>query len=241
MPDSLRRPLLLGHRGARHHAPENTLAAFDLALQHGCDGFEFDVRLTRDHRAVICHDLLYRGLSVEKSVYRELSRRGERSLAGAPAQSPSLVPCLDDVVKAYCARAYLDIELKVSGLEKATVQTLAQHKPPAERFVVTSFFPEILRELRSRSPRVPIGFITDNRKHIAAWEKLDAELRLQVVAAHHKLVTGALLDEVHAAGKQLFVWTVNRERQMLQLADMGVDALISDDTELLGRVFRRHQ
>jgi glycerophosphoryl diester phosphodiesterase len=49
-------PLLLGHRGARHYAPENTLDAFDLALAHGCDGFEFDVRMSADHHPIIVHD-----------------------------------------------------------------------------------------------------------------------------------------------------------------------------------------
>ncbi len=58
------RPLLLGHRGARRAAPENTLEAFDLALAHGCDGFEFDVRMTRDGRCVICHDPRLRGREI---------------------------------------------------------------------------------------------------------------------------------------------------------------------------------
>jgi glycerophosphoryl diester phosphodiesterase len=63
------RPLLLGHRGLRvpQAPPENTFAAFDLALQHGCDGFEFDVRLTGDGRAVICHDPWAQGIVIAEA------------------------------------------------------------------------------------------------------------------------------------------------------------------------------
>jgi glycerophosphoryl diester phosphodiesterase len=65
MPDgAITRPLLLGHRGARgiRSIPENTIASFDRALADGCDGFEFDVRLTADGEAVICHDPVFRGV-----------------------------------------------------------------------------------------------------------------------------------------------------------------------------------
>src|SRR5947207_3701246 len=158
--------LLLGHRGARLYAPENTLAAFDLALQHGCDGFEFDVRLTRDARSVICHDPLLRGISVEKSSYSMLDRRGLRPTAtsGALQRAPS-VPCLEDVVRGYAARAFLDIELKVPGLEKAVLQALSQLKA-AGKYLVSSFLPAVLRELRARDAGMPIGFITNDRRHI---------------------------------------------------------------------------
>src|SRR5208337_2222598 len=101
-------PLLLGHRGARAFrlVPENTLASFELCLQHGCDGFEFDVRLSADGEAVICHDATISGMKIEKTDSRSL-----------------LLPTLEDVLRQFAYRAFLDIELKVAGLEQ---QTLAE-------------------------------------------------------------------------------------------------------------------
>ena len=61
------KPLLLGHRGAKSYAPENTIEAFELALQHGCDGFEFDVRFTADAQAVICHDPKFNRVEIATS------------------------------------------------------------------------------------------------------------------------------------------------------------------------------
>jgi glycerophosphoryl diester phosphodiesterase len=115
------RPLLLGHRGARSQksVPENTLDSFDLALAHGCDGFEFDVRLSVDRHPVICHDDNIRGLEVAQTSAQRLSQL-----------------TLLDVLKRYQASAFLDIELKVSGLEIIALEALRAH-PPARGFFIS--------------------------------------------------------------------------------------------------------
>src|SRR5579885_71284 len=98
------RPLLLGHRGVRgrpYGVRENTIPAFDLALQHGCDGFEFDVRLSADGCGVICHD----------------ARFGNSSIAKSKAAKLPDLPLLEQVIERYADRAFLDIELKVAGLD----------------------------------------------------------------------------------------------------------------------------
>lgn len=221
------RPLLLGHRGARSAAPENSLAAFDLALAHGCDGFEFDVRLTRDARPVICHDprLAYR--SVRRSTYSQLCERLGRALPPDIAR-PSLLPSLDDVLARFANRAWLDIEVKVAGLEKAVVDAVGRHGL-RRNFCVSSFRLSVLEELRACDPDLPLGLLTDKRWRIARWDRYDA----QVVIPHYRLVSRRLVEEVHAAGKLLIAWTVNSPRWMRRLADLGVDGVVSDDTELL--------
>src|SRR5580658_3765068 len=125
------RPLLLGHRGARGEKslPENTVASFDRALASGCDGFEFDVRLTADGQAVICHDAKIGDLEIAKSAARRLA-----------------LPLLREVLTRYQGHAFLDIELKVAGLETITADML-QKFAPARGFVVSSFLPEVLQAL----------------------------------------------------------------------------------------------
>src|SRR5436305_4424615 len=89
------RPLALAHRGARLLAPENTLSAFELGLQQGCDGFECDLRLTRDGRAVFCHDPVFAGLSVADSGYDSLVAAARKANAnGLPAGE--ILPWLED-------------------------------------------------------------------------------------------------------------------------------------------------
>src|SRR5262245_23006227 len=95
--------LLLGHRGTRRSGPvrENTLAAFDLALEHGCDGFEFDVRLTGDGIGVVCHD----------------PTSGRHPISKTKASRLQALPTLQAVLERYSPIGFLDIELKVPGVE----------------------------------------------------------------------------------------------------------------------------
>ena len=137
-PPSVKRPLLLGHRGARRYAPENTLAAFELALEHGCDGFELDVRLTADSQPLICHDPKLFGLTVEENAFELV--RARAALKGA-----SLCR-LPDVLSRLANRAFLDIELKVPGLEEITIAALRQ-TPPQRGYFVSSNVPEVLARL----------------------------------------------------------------------------------------------
>jgi len=233
-------PLLLGHRGARHYAPENTIAAFDLALEHGCDGFEFDVRLTLDDCAVLCHDPLYRGRAVRESTYEQLTAGEGDDLAAAllvrrgalPALEP--LPRLETVLETFASRAWLDIELKVRGLEQMVIDLLRQW-PPVHGVLVSSFLPEVIAACAELDTRLPLGLICDRRAQLALWETLPVSF----VLPHRKLLDRELLEEMRVAGKRVMVWTVNDERDMLRFAEWGVDGLISDDTALLGRIFRR--
>ncbi|HZQ93100.1 MAG TPA: glycerophosphodiester phosphodiesterase [Terriglobales bacterium] len=216
------RPLRLGHRGARKQAPENTFQAFDLALAHGCDGFEFDVRFTRDGRAVLCHDPKLKGAVIAECGYNRLCEA-----------AACMVPCLEDVLSRYGKRAYLDIEIKVAGCEERVLRALRE-APPERGYVVTSFQPDVLTELRRLDAKLPLGFISERRDHLAAAEGS----AVQTMAPNARLLDRPMLDRFHARGRQVFVWTVNRRDDMLRFAEMGVDAIISDDTELLGSLWR---
>jgi len=215
---STSRPLLLGHRGARRYAPENSLPAFDLALEHGCDGFELDVRLTADGRAIICHDPRLAGMDVVRHTYTEIYPR-----AGGP-------PCLEHVLARFASRAFLDIELKVAGLEN-TVFNCLRESPSRRGYVVSSFSPDVVTAIAARG--LTTGFICDARGELARWTSLPG----QYVIPHYKLVDRQLVEEIRGGGRKVFVWTVNDERQMRRLAEWGVDGIISDDTALLARTF----
>ena len=209
------RPLLLGHRGARalKSIPENTLASFDQALADGCDGFEFDVRLTADGDAVVCHD--------PKAAGFEISR--------ATAKQVSQLPRLRDVLQRY-RDSFLDVELKVKGLERITLDLFLRHKP-RRGFVVSSFIPGALKALHAEDATIPLGLICESKTQLRFW----TELPVQYVIPHHELVDPELIRKIKGAGKKVIVWTVNAPEDMLRFANSGVDGIISDDTSLLCR------
>jgi glycerophosphoryl diester phosphodiesterase len=201
------RPLLLGHRGARAEktVSENTLPSFDLALAQGCDGFEFDVRLSADGHAVICHDATSRGLRIAESSAQKLA-----------------LPYLREVLVHYWSTAFLDIELKVPGLE--TIATDLLRKLAPRRFVVSSFLPEVLKVIHDLDETIPLGLICETRAEFSRWPQLPVEY----VIPHHKLVGKRLIDEIKTAGKKIFVWTVNATVDMKRFSKWGVDGMISD-------------
>lgn len=211
-------PLLLGHRGARasRQIPENTLASFELCLQHGCDGFECDVRRSSDGQVLICHD----------------ASVGRVSIAGATAKSLAL-PALEDVLRQFAHRAFLDIELKIAGVEGQTIALLRKFPTP-KGYVVSSFLPGVLQAIHELDPAIPLGFLCESKGQLRGWKESPSEW----VIPNFKLLNNELVELAHAAGKRIMVWTVNRAAFMHEFATLGVDAIISDQTELLNRSLR---
>jgi len=209
-------PLLLGHRGAgaSTRVPENSFAAFDLGLAHGCGGFEFDVRLTACGTAVVCHD----------------PKVGKITVSHAHASQLPELPRLGQVLQRYGKRAFLDIELKVENLEAKVLAALHEY-PPRQGYVVSSFLPEVVMEMEGRSSSVSIGTICENSSQLGRWP----ELPVDYVIVHQSLVDERLVQKVRWAGLKIFVWTVNDQEAMLRFANWGVDGIISDQTELLVR------
>src|SRR5258706_2163658 len=209
-------PLLLGHRGARasRNVAENPLASFELCLQHGCDGFEFDVRRSADGRAVVCHDPVVRGMEITRTTAAVLG-----------------LPTLDEVLRAFSARAFLDIELKVSGMESETIRLLREH-PPQKGYVISSFLPQVLVATRGLDATVPLGLICDKAAELELWDRLPVEWLIPQL----RLTDQTLIAQIHAAGKQVMVWTVNGADEIRKLTQYGVDVIVSDETELAVQV-----
>jgi glycerophosphoryl diester phosphodiesterase len=209
----LARPLLLAHRGAPAASiEENSMAAFDRALDQGCDGFECDVRLTSSGQAVVCHNAKVAGVTVSRAKCTQLAH----------------LPRIEEIIHRYGSRSFLDIELKVRGLEPRLLAALRKY-PPLRDYLVSSFLPEVVLELKARSGVVPVGIICGKPSQLMAWRNLPVEF----VIVHHSLVTRRLVQLIQGAGKKIVVWTVNDKNSMLRLAGWGVDAIISGKPEVL--------
>jgi glycerophosphoryl diester phosphodiesterase len=195
------------------------MESFDRALADGCDGFEFDVRLTEDEEAVVCHDAKVSGYEVSRT----------------PAKQLSQLPRLRDVLLRY-RDSFLDIELKVKGLERITLDLFLRHKP-RRGFVVSSFQPGALKSVHALDATVPLGLICEFTTQLRLW----GELPVQYVIPHHALVDAELIRKIKGAGKKILVWTVNAPADMRRFADLSVDGIISDDTSLLCRTIGAQQ
>ena len=218
-------PLLLGHRGARKYAPENTIAAFELALADGCDGFEFDVRITADRQVVICHDPKQHHMEIALSAYAKLREHDAKLCT------------LDETLAAFHETAFLNLELKVAGGEESVIAAVKQC-PPTRGLIVSSFLPEVVERFGELDATFDLGLICENRRQLAKWK----DLPIQALMLQSGLVNRKLMDEVRATtspkSPRIFVWTVNDAREMKKFAEMGAEGIISDDTKLLVKTLR---
>ncbi len=219
--------LLLGHRGCRGEFTENTFAAFDHAIECGCDGFEFDVRLSLDAVPVVWHDARLRGRGIARQTFGSLLERC--AIAGRLPRREAIALCrLEDVLARYAHVGWMDIELKVRGVEAQVAELLRRYRP-ARGFVVSSFRRPVLLELHRIDPGLPLAFIFDRMPREKTWR----ELPIQFVKPSARQVTPARVRHFHAAGMKVLTWTVNRPSAMRRLYDAGVDGMIGDDPAVL--------
>jgi glycerophosphoryl diester phosphodiesterase len=212
-------PLLLGHRGVRRSSSilENTPQAFDSALSHGCNGFEFDVRLSGDSEAVVCHDARVRGMEIAACSSEKLG-----------------LPFLRDVLERYRKQAFLDIELKVAGLEPLVVDLLSLF-PPALGYVISSFLPDVLEKIHRLRKSATLGLICETSSQFAEWPRLP----VQYVIPHFKLATRSVIERLKAEHRNVLVWTINSADDMMRFTRWNVDGIISDDPGKLVATVRK--
>jgi glycerophosphoryl diester phosphodiesterase len=221
------RPLILGHRGARHDALENTLASFSIALEQGADGVELDVRGARDSVPMVIHD---------ETLDRTFEIKGRIAAleSGALQRLTSArLPTLEQTVAwAASSGAWLNIELKVSGVEEE-VARLVRSTGISGRVIISSFDAETLRRSREVARGLPRFLLTDRWDAITDVASEQAEalgICLRVDAA-----TPATIQELRRRSLQVIVWTVNDALRMRQLLAEDVTGIITDHPGMAAR------
>ncbi len=225
--EPLRRPpIAFAHRGARAHAPENTLEAFRLALRLGATGLESDVQTTADGVAVLTHDgRLRRGL-----------RR--RAVAELPRSAlPPSVPSLEELY-AECGTGF---ELSLDVYDPAAVDAVVAVARAAGDDAVGRLWLchpdwELLACWRPRWPEVHLVNTTrrDDLRH--GPERHAAQLShggIDAVNLHHSDWTGGLTTLFHRFGRLAFAWGAQHERIVRALARMGIDGVYGDHVDRL--------
>jgi glycerophosphoryl diester phosphodiesterase len=229
------RPLakVTAHRGHARAAPENTLSAMQKAIESGADYVEMDVQLTRDGRIVLLHDRDLKRVAGDSRRLNELSydevRRLDVGRWFAPAFSDERVPTLAEVIKLCRGKIRMNIELKVFGPDLRLAQAVAAliHEQELEsECIITSLNYESLQAARRHDPRMRTGLIVAHA--LGDLSRLDVD----ALSVRTDFLSDALLRSAHRQGKEVHVWTVNDQSQMLRLMKRGVDNIITSDPDL---------
>lgn len=218
--------LCIGHRGARGHAPENTLPSFEKAIELGADWVEFDVYNVEDELAVI-HDLRVDRTTNGSGLVEAHSLAELRKLdAGNGAQIPTLREVLDLIDR----RVGVNVELKGENTAKIAAETLTeyveQHGWCYEDLLISSFNHRELTIARDINPQIPRGALLCGVPHdlAACVDTLEAStLNLAL-----DFVTPELIADGHQRGAKVLVYPVNEPDDITQMRAMGVDGVFSD-------------
>jgi glycerophosphoryl diester phosphodiesterase len=236
----LTRPVVFAHRGASAFAPENTVAAFILAADLGAPAIELDVKLTADAQVVVLHDPTLdrttdgHGPLVKMTL--EQVRRLDAGSSFAEKYRGEPVPTLADVFEAVGQRVLINIELTnyttpTDDLVSRVVEVVRGHGME-ERIIFSSFNPLNLIHAHRRLPEVPLGLLaTEGRSGALARSFVGNLIPHQALHPYLDDVTQKLVDQVHARGRRIHVWTVNPEAEMRRLFAYGVDGIFTDDPQ----------
>lgn len=220
---SLRQPIGFAHRGARAHAPENTLEAFSLARRLGATGLESDVWITADGQAVLDHD------GVVGSVRRQPISRRRRD------QLPGHMPMLSELY----ATCGTDFELSLDVKDPAAVPEVvsvarAAGDEAVGRLWLCHHDHGLLTSWRSQASEVRLVDSTRLRRMRGGHERHAASLEragIDAVNLHHSEWTGGLTTLFHRFGVLAFGWDAQHDRILDELLDAGIDAVYSDHVD----------
>lgn len=239
-----RRPLCVAHRGASAHAPENTLAAFRKAAELGADMVEMDVHLSADGVPVVIHDAdLGRAAGVSGNVYwYRLSELKEFDVGGGER-----IPTLEEALRC-CAEAGLGayVEIKMPFLSRLVARAIRDAGLQA-RAIVASFRPDWVAETKACDPEIAgaVLFAAVNMDPVALARAAGAEYVHPAWELAHpdpcRLLQNGWLERVHEAGLHVVSWHEEHVERIQELARLGVDAICTNDPELVCRTLARSQ
>jgi glycerophosphoryl diester phosphodiesterase len=215
----------------RNAAPENTMAAFELAASQGADGIELDVRTCKTGEVVVCHDPTLARVSNGRDA-RVVAELSAAELQAADVGQGQPVPLLCDVLSWARARGLkVNVEMKHDvparrQVVQATARALSSASP--DEVIVSSFDPLMLGYFAWLDSRLPSGYLFARDQHWRAAGWLASGLRTTAVHPDRACVDPAMCQVWRSRGHTINVWTVNEPAEAIRLAALGVDALISD-------------
>ena len=224
-------PELIAHRGASRQRRENTLPAFQLALELGADAIELDVHATADGVVVVHHDPEVvageRRIPIAGTVWAPLRE--------VPLPGGERMPTLMDVLALVGDRATIYVEIKGAGIEASVASIL---KNSRSRCAVHSFDHRAAQRHHELAPEIPVGVLSASYPidPIAPVRAAGAQALWQ----EWHLIDADLVARAHEAGVRVIAWTVNDAAEARRLVKLGVDALCGDDVAMLREFIGYH-
>lgn len=245
------RVYVVAHRGFSGKAPENTLAAFTMAMETGADMLELDVRLSRDNAVVVIHDQRVDRTTDGRGLVQNMTLAELKSLdAGswfARKYSRERIPTLDEVLPILEDQTYVNIEVKSDGLSSRGALELetrcleiVRRNRMEKRVLFSSFDYRIVKRIKQTVPGIVVGVLYNVIKDLGktpAW--LARRASADVFICGKRQVTNRMVRNAHDHELRVAVYTLNAEKEVERILRYGVDAIITDFPDVVLKVIGR--
>lgn len=222
--------LIIGHRGAKGHVTENTLASFAKAIELGAQGIELDVHVCASGALVVFHDVTVDRLTNGTGEVAKLTLAELKTLSLPGGHT---IPTLDEVLELVDRKCFVNIEMKgrhTAHPVNETIEKYIEDKGWAyNNFIVSSFQHEELKAMSALNPKIAIGVLTEASVH-QAWKWADA-FKAVALHPHYTLLTESNVTKAHQAGYKIYTWTVNEPVDIARMKALGVEGIITDFPE----------
>lgn len=236
----------IAHRGVSTLAPENTMRAFDGALELGCDFIELDVQMTADGRLVVIHDTTVDRTTNGTGRVRNLSWEELKQLDAGEWFNPVFrgekIPLLEEVLDAYSGKIGILIELKKPALYPGLIERVAAllkernlHESKDSPIIVQSFDFRALRKFHRILPKIPVGVLISRKKQMKQQVLQKFAAFADYVNPKHRLVDPESVACIHRLGMEMMAWSNQKPIQFMPLLCAGVDGIITDDPVFVNR------
>lgn len=212
--------LKIGHRGAKGHVAENTIASFQKALELGVDMIELDVHLSKDNIPIVIHD---------STVDRTTAAKGKVTDFTAQELQNLGIPTLEDVFNFMQNRCNLNIEIKIFEATQPILSLLNKTTFKQNKLIISSFDWNALQTIRSHYDTIKIGVLTETDLSLAlAFAKF---INAYSIHPYYHLLTVENIQKIKAKKFKIFPWTVNEPEAIIFVKSLHVDGIITDFPE----------
>ncbi len=213
--------LKIGHRGAKGHVAENTLASFQKALDLKVDGVELDVHLSLDQKVMVIHD---------ETIDRTTTGKGFVNQMNASELNQFGIPTLEEVLVLINKKCFVNIEIKDNSATTFVLEILQKYSLEknwnSKLFQISSFDWDVLQVCDSNNSKISLGVITENSIEEALI--FAKKIKANAINPHFKLLSFENVLVMHENGFKIFPWTVNQLEDITFVKSLKVDGIIAD-------------
>ena len=242
MDSSEKNVLVIAHRGASNLAAENTLKAFQKAIELGADYIEFDVHQLKDGVIIISHDANTFRMTGKSGILKKMTFEELKKLETRDGEK---IPTLYQLIELSKGKIALNCEVKARGLEENLVKIL-QKADIIESTIISSFKNDILLKIQDIEPRLRLAALRPTRMQwitsLMSPKKLiktAVKNGFYAVNPRHFFVNRKFIDRAHNHDIKVFPWTVDSEKKIRKLVKIGVDGIITNNISKMKNILNQ--